>query len=167
MAVSCVAPSMAQDTPRWWAPVAQDVAGAAWRRVDTAGFSSDATLVDLAVRRRAASALHGYWSTHLRADYAAATSLPGTDGETVSASQVYVAMLLDCERTTWLLAGAYAVALDVRDAMLVPLAHAGLEATRGALDRVARDACREVRREQTAQMRTAPAGAVLGRAPEP
>ena len=165
MAVSCSGPAMAQDLAQWRAPLAQETA-AAWKGVDAAGFSSEGMLVGLELRRHAAPVSQGYWSTHLRAAYANAMSLWGMDGETVRASQVYVALLLDCDRAAWLLAGAYAITTEGRDTVLVPLAHAGLEADRAALDRVAGVACRDVRGDRTAQMQTAPAGAVLGQLPE-
>lgn len=156
------APAFAQQPGGWWAPVPQDLAGIAWVGVDASGFASEATLVGLDLRRRATPASGGYWSTHLRAAYSVEMDLPGTDGEAVRASQVYVALLLDCERATWLLAGAYAPAGSGREAVLVPLGHAGLEATDVALDRITRLACHGAQREVAARTETAPVGAVLG-----
>jgi hypothetical protein len=156
------ASALAQQPDRWWDPLPQDTAGVAWVGVDASGFASEATLIALDLRRRATPWARGYWSTHLRAGYADAMDLPGTDGESVRASEVYVALLLDCERATWLLAGAYASTTTGRETLLVPLGHAGLEATDVALDRVTRLACVGVRRTQAAERETAPVGAILG-----
>jgi hypothetical protein len=157
-------PALAQNQQTWWPPLAQETTSLTWTDIDAAGFGPDDSLSRLALRRQATPGAKGYWTTHLRALYSTPQDLPGVDGETIRTSEVYVAMLLDCERGRWLLAGAYGAAATEGAALLAPLAHAGLEATEVALDRVTRLACRTAR---TAQGETAPAGAVFVELPMP
>jgi hypothetical protein len=155
---------LAQSPESWWAPLAQETTSVTWADIDATGFGPDESLARLALRRQATLGARGYWTTHLRALYTGPQELPGVDGETVRTSEVYVALLLDCERDGWLLAGAYGATDAYRASLLAPLAHAGLEATDVALDRVARLACRTTR---TAQKDAAPAGAALVELPRP
>ncbi len=135
-----------------------------WADIDATGFGPDDALARLALRRQATLGAKGYWTTHLRALYVAPLDLPGIDGEMVTTREVYVAMLLDCERNVWLLAGAYGAMDDARAALLAPLAHAGLEATDVALDRVTRLACHTA---HAARGEAAPAGAAFVELPLP
>lgn len=148
----------AQAPESWWAPMARDVASAIWVDVDAGGFGPAQELARLELRRHPTAGVRGYWITHLRAAYATARALPGVDGEDVRTSQVYLAMLLDCDRRTWLVAGAYGAVDAAAETVLAPLSHTGLEATDVALDRVTRLACHQV---LAAETRTAPEGAVL------
>lgn len=158
--------AVAQEPDAWWAPVPRDVRGSSWIGVDAEGFGPVELVVQLDLRAQTTRGARGYWVTHLRAGYAAAQDLPGVDGEQVRTAEVFVAMLLDCDRGTWLLAGAYGAVADGKDTVLAPLSHTGLNATEVAMDRIARLACRPRLRVAT---ETAPAGTVLvdrgGRAP--
>jgi hypothetical protein len=146
----------AQAPESWRAPLARDVASASWIGVDANGFGPGEKLRRLDLRRYATKGARGYWITHLRAAYVSSLDLPGADrgGRT---SQVYVALLLDCDRHTWLLAGAHGAVAAGREVLLAPLRHTGLEATDVALNRITRLACRS---RYALETKTAPGGAV-------
>ncbi len=144
VALSLVAPSTWAQLGAVLGPVAHvpGMPDDRWTGIDAAGFEPAREIASVDLRRQEAPGPNGYRMTHIRARYESVHEVPGTDGEVVRTREVYVALLLDCDRGTWLVAGAYGAYSGDRDPLLVPLQHTGLEATDVALARITRLACR-------------------------